>query len=396
MNPLLKGLIEIKFKSQFAFKGKDKTEDILSILLLVFALLYGFGLSFMINMSESGSESYSISTLAIGVFTAIIYLVGTKGLLPMYVRYDSLFLKAYPLIEFERVLYEFFVSLISARSLAGIVFLLPLLYKITPTKGLILLVGISAVIIGNILNLAIHKYLLNIKLIKKTAYASNDLNLHSEDYFTIRRLFRDAMLLKLMIIPIVLKLIFLALEYSRMDRPSHSIDKMSGILIMFVTPLLLFLQLFLNLFSHQKDYYSWFRYKDHTFRSLWRSYLVSLAIPLFFDLVIAFTLLYFLGLLKIWFFIGNVLLTILLVMIGFVTSIARPVDAAKRAMNFRSSSDIMSGIGCIVVAILLLSLNYYWVVGIFAVCFIFLIWRIYYIKNNLNEYMKYFSNTSEL
>lgn len=395
MNPLLKCLIDFKLKSQFAFKGKDKTEDILSILLLVFALLYGFGLSFLINMSESGNESYSISSIAIGVFTAIIYLLGTKGILPMYVRYDSLFLKAYPLRELERVMYEFFVSFISARSLAGIVFLLPLLYNITQTKSIILLVGISAVIIGNMLNLAIHRYLFNIKLKKKTAPVSNELNIPSEDNFTIRRLFRDGKLLKLMIATIIVRFIFLAFEYRRMDRPSYSLDEMSPHFIMFFTPLLLFLQLFLNLFSHQKDYYRWFGYKDHTFSSLLRSYLVSLAIPLFFDLLIAFTLLYFLGILKMWFVVGNVLLTILLVMFGFVTSIARPVDVAKKVMNFKASSNVLSGIFCVVITFLLMLLNYYWVVGIFTVCFILLIWRIYYVKNNLNEYMKYFVNKSE-
>lgn len=395
MNQLLKVLIDIRLKGQFSFRGKDVTEDILNVFLLGIAFIYGLLLSSIVLPTGIQYEIYSFSTIIIGVFTIILYFIGTKGILPVHVRFDPLFVKAYPLTEIQRFSYELFVSLISVRSLAITIFLLPLLYHLNTSKALVFLVGLGALLLGNLLNLTLHKYLLNIKIKKKPVTLTTDIQLHTNDYFTIRRLFRDGTLLKLMIIPMLFKLVFIGLEYRRTDRPSYSVENMSSNLIMFATPIFLFIQLFLNLFSHQKDYYSWYRFKDNTFNSMLKSYVVSLSIPLTFDLILAFSLLYFVGLLKMWFIVGNILLTILLVMLGFVTSISRPVDAKKRVMNFRSGADILSTILCFILALLMMLLKYVWVVVVFIICFVLLAWRIYYIKNNLTEYMKYFVNNSE-
>ena len=312
---------------------------------------------------------------------------------PVYTKYNTIFPKAYPLSIFQKNTYELLMNVISIPSLSVLMFFLPAILKSSKYSLEFLGMSLSIILVSNILNIAL-KRIIHFRIRpNSTALKSINAKVLSSNRLLFNLFWRKSIIVMSLTIGFVFKIVLLSIFFTgiRNNKP-QMIENMSMVFFLFISPLIIFTYAFNNIFGLLPQPISWFSRQENLLSKLFISYVFLIATPLIFDIILTFVFLFAINKLDIYFTLNYFVVTILLIINGFLGSIWRPLFIKAFFANFKSNTDMLvTFFSLITFGCVFILKGVYQIAALTGLCIAFFFY-FNFIKKTINKQILAFNN----
>jgi hypothetical protein len=345
MNSTLNLILRYAVKSLFTFGKPTPVRTILNILMLLLVLLYGFSFSYLVKLATESEKIEHIFLLLkpyiYGIFFGWNLL---KGIFPIYSKYNEVFAKAYPLSILQKNGYEFLMSAISLPSLSVLVFFLPAILRFNTYSLELALATVFIFVASVALNIVLRRMIHVKTRFNSASIAPKVVKTLTNNQLIFNNFWRKPIVIIALFVALLFKTVMLSILIFGIKNGktnSDSFESLSTVFSLFASPLIFFTYVFNNVYGILPQPIRWFSRQENVFSKMFGSYLYLLTIPLIIDIIITFSMLFYIKRLDTSFMLNYFILTFFLILNGFLGSIYRPMFVKAFFANFKGNTDML-------------------------------------------------------